>query len=190
MTRLTLGLVADTHVPDRRRRLHPALLPALRAAGVSQILHAGDISRPRVLAELAQVAPVLAVRGNRDWFRSDDLPLTRCLTAGGVRVGLTHGHGGWRVYLADRLRYLVMGPQSFEFFAERAVAMLPDAQVVVFGHSHEPMVTQLGNCLVINPGSACCQALPGRGPTFALLHIEGKKFEAEIVSMDIQPSKQ
>lgn len=184
MTRLTLGLVADTHVPDRRRQLHPGLLPALRAAGVSQILHAGDISRPRVLAELAQVAPVLAVRGNRDWFHCADLPLTRGLVAGGLRIGLTHGHGGWRAYLADRLRYLVMGPQSFEFFAERALAMLPDAQVVVFGHSHEPMITQVGDTLVINPGSVCCQALPGRAPTFGLLHINGKQAEAQIVELD------
>ncbi|MCW5876961.1 MAG: metallophosphoesterase family protein, partial [Anaerolineales bacterium] len=183
MSRITLGLVADTHVPDRRRRLHPGLLPALRAAKVSQILHAGDICLPAILAELGQVAPVLAVRGNRDWFRSADLPLARHLPAGGLRIGLTHGHGGWRAYLGDKLRYLLMGPQSFDFFAQRAAAMLPEADVVVFGHNHEPMVQQVGGRLVVNPGSACCQVFPDRAPTFGLLHINGKQAEAEIVEL-------
>lgn len=184
MSRITLGLVADTHVPDRRRALHPQLLPALQRAGVSQILHAGDISRPRILQALGAVAPVLAVRGNRDWFRAPDLPLTRYVSAGALRIGLTHGHAGWRAYLKDRLRYFLMGPQSFEFFAERAVRLLPEADVVVFGHSHEPMLRHIGDCLVINPGSACCQALPDRAPSFALLHIEGQTAQAEIVNLD------
>ena len=62
-----LGVVADTHIPDRVRSLHPDLLPGLKAANAEVILHAGDICSPVVLAELSQVAPVVAVRGNRDW---------------------------------------------------------------------------------------------------------------------------
>lgn len=71
---LTVGVVADTHIPDKARWLHPALIPALQRAGVQTILHCGDISAPRVVAMLEQVAPVVAVRGNRDWAFARVLP--------------------------------------------------------------------------------------------------------------------
>ena len=70
---VTLGVVTDSHVPDRMRALPDALWPAL--AGVDAILHAGDVCVPRVLAALEQVAPVYAVAGNRDIFLR--LPLDR-----------------------------------------------------------------------------------------------------------------
>ncbi|MFZ3078594.1 MAG: metallophosphoesterase family protein, partial [Bellilinea sp.] len=72
-----LGVVADTHIPDRVRSLHPDLLPGLSAAKVEAILHAGDICSPAVLAVLSQVAPVVAVRGNRDWAFAGTLPWAR-----------------------------------------------------------------------------------------------------------------
>ena len=184
MSRVTLGLIADTHVPDRRRALHPQVLPTFRRAKVGSILHAGDLSVPRVLVELETVAPVVAVRGNRDWFGFGDLPLHRTLIVGQVRIGLTHGHGSWAHYLADKFHYLLHGPRSFEFFTARAVSLVPDVDVVVFGHNHEPLVKHMDGKLVVNPGSACCQMLPGRPPTIGLLHIEGKAAHAEIVDLE------
>ena len=87
-----VGVVADSHIPDRMRALPPTALEAL--AGVDAILHAGDICVQRVLDALAAVAPVYAVRGNRDLLLR--LPLDRELSFEVVKVGLTHGHGGWR----------------------------------------------------------------------------------------------
>jgi putative phosphoesterase len=178
----TLGLIADTHVPDRRRDLHPRILPIFREAGVSTILHAGDIAVPRVLKELAQVAPVTAVRGNRDWIVR--LPYHRTLTVEDVRIGLTHGHGSWGQYGRDKLRFLLRGPQTFEYFMQRAISLAGNVDVVVFGHNHEPMVKDVDGKLVVNPGSACCQMLPGKPPSVALLHIDGDKASAEIVNLD------
>lgn len=181
---VTIGLIADTHVPDRRRDLHPGALRTFREAKVAHILHAGDISVPRILAELAQIAPVSAVRGNRDWFGFSDLPYHRMLEFEGVRVGLTHGHGNWGHYLRDKLRFLIYGPQSFDHFTRRAVRMLPGANVVIFGHNHEPMIKMVDDMLVVNPGSACCQVFPSKPPSVALLHIENGKAHAELVSLD------
>ncbi len=62
----TLGLISDTHIPDRAAELNPRVLQIFEEARVSQILHAGDIMNQTVLDELAQVAPVQAVCGNRD----------------------------------------------------------------------------------------------------------------------------
>jgi putative phosphoesterase len=178
-----IGLIADTHVPDRSRQLNPAVLPAFDKAGVSRILHAGDISVPRVLQQLEELAPVLAVRGNRDWFGFSDLPMQRVIEIDGKRIGLIHGHGSWGIYLRDKARFLLRGPRSFEFFMQRAIGLIRDVDVLVFGHNHEPMIKEKDGVLVVNPGSACCQVLPGRPPTVGLLHIEREKTRAEIVEL-------
>lgn len=181
MATLTIGLIADTHVPDRKRELDPRVLPVFAAARVSAILHAGDISVPRVLAQLGEVAPVSAVRGNRDWLALRSLPAKLVLEFGGARIGLAHGHLNWRSYARDKLRFFLRGPQSFEFFANRVAAEFRDVDAVVFGHNHEPMVRQMDGKLVLNPGSACCQVLPERTPSVGLLHIEDGSLRAEIV---------
>jgi len=183
MTKITLGLIADTHVPDRKRELNPQVIPIFKQARVSMILHAGDISVSRVLAELEQVAPVAAVRGNRDWFRFKDLPLKRIVEIGGKRIGLTHGHLSWGNYAGDKLNFLLRGPQTFDFFAQRAAKEMEGVDALVFGHNHEPMVKEMDGKLVINPGSACCQVLKDRLPTVGLLHIEEGEIRVEIVEL-------
>lgn len=180
MANITLGLIADTHVPDRKRGLDPRILPAFEQAGVTAILHAGDISTPTLLEELSQIAPVHAVRGNTDWFGFRDLPTYRRLEFGGVHIGLAHGHINWPHYLRDKLAYLLYGPRSFDYFTQRIRAFFTDMDVIVFGHTHEPWVGRFGSALVVNPGSACCQVLQGRHPSYALLHIRPGGVEAEI----------
>lgn len=183
MTRTVLGLIADTHVPDRCRRLHPQVLPIFARAGVNAILHAGDISTPDVLEQLESVAPVVAVRGNRDWFGFDDLPLKRQITVGQVTIGLTHGHGGLRPYWSDKWRYIIFGPQPFEKFTLRAMQMFPQADVIVHGHSHEPLIKHIQGKLVINPGSPCHQTLPDKLPSVGLLTIQGKNLTPELIEL-------
>ncbi len=164
------------------RRLHPAILPTLEKAGVSQILHAGDISIPKVLKQLEEVAPVLAVRGNRDWFLN--LPMQRIIQAQGKRIGLVHGHGNWASYLRDKARFLLRGPQTFEFFMLRAMGLVNNVGILVFGHNHEPMVKNVNGLLVINPGSACCQAVANKPPSVAILRIQEGQAKAEIVFLE------
>ena len=120
-----LGVIADTHIPDRSKALHTAVLPAFEEAGVEAILHAGDVSTPRVIEELEAVAPVVAVLGNRDWLALRHLPLTRVLEYDGLQIGMTHGHGGLRAYLAEKVGYLLNGPQPFSYFMNVAVNTLP-----------------------------------------------------------------
>ena len=185
MRRYSIGVVADTHVLDRRRKLDPALLPMLRKAGVQQILHAGDITLPRVLRELEEVAPVVAVRGNRDWFRAADLPLSRVIEIQGKQIGMTHGHGGLGSYLRDKLRFLAKGPAVFSVFKNRAIALLPsDVDAIVFGHTHAPMLLNENNKLIVNPGSACCQIVEGVAPSFGLIHIIEDDISGEIVYLE------
>ena len=185
---IVLGIIADSHVPDRMRALPPTLWEAL--AGVDAILHAGDLSAPRVLAELERVAPVYAVKGNRDLF--SPLPLDRVLTFGGVRVGLTHGHGGWRRYAPARLRAMLLGQVSRPPSAARTRQFLQqmrgrftDVQVIVFGHSHRPVNQWVDGVLMFNPGSLGPDYRVRPGPAIGRLTLTGGAVQAEIVPVPI-----
>ena len=181
----TIGVIADTHIPDRAQQLPQVALDVFAEAQVDAILHAGDISLRHVLKQLGQIAPVHAVRGNRDLLITG-LPLHRTLQFEGVTVGLTHGHGSWRAYLGDKLRYLIFGPDSFHIYEQRALRAFPDVDIVVFGHNHTPLNDQRDQRLLFNPGSAT-RPNPWLGsipPSVGLLHIDGPEFKAEIVSLD------
>ncbi len=179
---LTMGVVADTHVPDRLRNLHPGLLPALRAAGVARILHAGDVCAPVVLDELATVAPVTAVRGNRD-LTLRHLPLVQRLDVEGVPLALTHGHGGFWNYLRDKWRYMRDG-YRFERFQYLLPHLAPWARVIVFGHTHYPENVWDNDRLLFNPGSAGWNPLFPR-PSYGLLHFyPGGRVVGEILALD------
>ncbi len=177
-----LGVVADTHIPDRLRALPPRLFDVLR--GVDLILHSGDICHPRVLTELGALAPVVAVRGNRDvLYRAHwTLPLDRIVEIGGVRIGLTHGHGGLWGYVAEKLLYYTVG-----FRLERLNAAVrtrfnfTGVQVIVFGHSHFPVNACRDGVLMFNPGSVGPEYKTPLGATVGILTIRGNTASGEIV---------
>ena len=149
---LTIGVIADTHVPDRVRELDPQVLQVFGAANVAVILHAGDITGPQVLAQLERVAPVYAVGGNRDWVLLGRLPAERRLSFEGVSIGMAHGHGGWKKYLRDKPYFYRYGYRH-ERLLPRLQAAFPDVQVIIFGHGHTPLNRWENGQLLFNPGS-------------------------------------
>jgi putative phosphoesterase len=180
---ITLGIIGDTHVPDRRAGVNPLALDIFRQAEVGAILHAGDVSVRRVLSELEEIAPVHAVRGNRDWISLSSLPFRKVLTFEGIRLGMVHGHGTVLEYLFDKVDYVIHGLDQ-ERYKRRALATFPDVDVVVFGHLHIPVNEWVGNRLLFNPGSACCPDIGRYRPAIGLLRIEGPgKLHAEIVPL-------
>lgn len=175
---VTLGVVADTHIPDRMAALPPATFDLLR--GVDAILHAGDLSTWRVVDELRALAPVHVVRGNRDLFFRR-LPLDQVLTFEGVRVGLTHGHGGWWGYLEEKWYYHTVG-YHLDRFKHRVLTRFHDVQAIVFGHSHRAANERVGNVLLFNPGAlGPSYYAPHHGPTVGKLYIAGGTVRGEIM---------
>jgi predicted phosphodiesterase len=191
----TIGVIADTHIPDRLRKLPDGLLPGLTAARVSLILHAGDIISPLVLDLLGEVAPVIAVKGNRDWALK--LPLIHTLDLYGVKVGLTHGHGGLIPYLLDKIRHIRHGYQ-FERYQDHLLATftpqsitaapcpggnLSRLKVIVYGHTHVPELRWENDILFFNPGAAIACLQNGFKPRYGLLRFyEGGRVEGEIIA--------
>ena len=174
-----LGVICDSHIPDRMRALPPAMFEAL--AGVDAILHAGDICVQRVLDALAELAPVYAVRGNRDLALR--LPLDRELAFEGVRLGLTHGHGGLARYARERLYTTFLGYYHTRFLRQ-VRARFGSVQAVVFGHSHRPVNFVLNGVLMFNPGSLGPDYRKPHGPAVGLLTIEAGAVRGEIIRLD------
>ena len=178
-----VGVVADTHIPDRERALHPALAEVLRSNGVQLILHAGDISVPRVLVSLEEIAPVLAVKGNRDLAFGTRLPLSRQLRFNGQRVLLTHGHMGALTYWIDKFQHLFSGYRSERYIA-RLEQTDPKAVVYIFGHSHCAEEIHHGDKLFFNPGSVSFALPPEKRRSCGLLYFSATSVRSQIVYLD------
>ena len=160
---MRIGLLSDTHIPYRAPALTPAILEALRE--VDLILHAGDVDEPWALAPLAALAPVQAVSGNRHLLdRSSGgatLPAVVELEAAGFHLAMTHGYLGgligWLWKFREMLRHLA-GHGDFPAHDAAIVRALlrrfPQADVIVFGHTHRYYQAYHGQTLVVNPGAA------------------------------------
>ncbi|HSN05440.1 MAG TPA: metallophosphoesterase family protein [Nitrospira sp.] len=125
------GVIADTH-----GLFDPALVEHF--AGVTTILHAGDIGDPDVIRRLQQIAPVVAVSGNVDDFERSGFPRARVIRRAGAIIAIRHilfekGH------LTDDAREWLAAAQP---------------HVCIFGHSHRPAIDRHGGTILFNPGSA------------------------------------
>jgi len=183
MSALTLGVIADTHIPDRAAQIPLTALDLFTKHNVHAILHAGDLSVQQVLHQLAEIAPVHAIRGNTDVLLLGKLPWKRQLEFSGVSIGMAHGHGNWLKYIPNRIDYFLHGPKKFSYYEETARQQLPGCQVVVCGHTHVPANYWREGQLIFNPGSATkpntvMASLP---PSVGLLHLSQGNVRGEIV---------
>ncbi|MFC4011200.1 metallophosphoesterase family protein [Nonomuraea purpurea] len=157
---MNVVVLSDTHAPRRWRSCPPRVAEHLRGADV--ILHAGDVCLASVIGELAAYAPVHVVKGNNDG-PDVEAPETLELTLEGLRIGMIHDSGPAKGRLA-RMRKL-----------------FPEADLVVFGHSHIPLDESGEGLRIFNPGSPTDRRRQPQG-TVGLLTIErGVITRAEIV---------
>lgn len=144
---MKVGVLSDTH-GLLRNEVYAAF------EGVAHILHAGDVQEPAIITELEVIAPVTAVFGNVDgWELRQRLPEVATLELEGVALTVVHGHQWGSPRVKDLLE------------------AYPDAGVIVYGHTHKPLVERHGGTLVVNPGSAGPQRF-GRPVTVAVLSLE------------------
>lgn len=146
-----VGVVADTHCPEFLDSLPEWVLRSLR--GVDVILHAGDVNGAATLEALGQIAPVEAVRGDHDGALGS-LPETRRLTIAGRRFVLVHGQRSrWIEEPQTLLWTLSLGYyRPHKRLARSLRRRFPDADVIVFGHTHRPHTGKVDGALLFNPG--------------------------------------
>ena len=174
----TLGIITDTHIPQRIKDLPPRVFEVFR--GVDRILHAGDINSQRVLDQLAEIAPVEAVAGNADLFQHG-LPLARVIEVEGRRIGLVHGHGGWSRYLRSKVR------DRFGFNEDHYLKIVHGSfgpvDAIVFGHTHRFYRAERSGILLFNPGPIAPDFYNTPGPQVGLLHVLAGTLQAEIAEV-------
>lgn len=154
---MLIGLISDTHSQMRVEAL-------VALEGVELILHAGDVGGLSVLRELRGIAPVHAVLGNTD-DPAMGLPERVDLSLGGLEVHVSHGHE--------------LGSPTPDTLASRY-----DADVIVYGHTHKPLIEARGKTLIVNPGAAGPRRF-NLQPSIAMLRIEHGRATAEIVPLEI-----
>lgn len=155
-------VTADTHMPKKGKQLPDRLIQELEAADF--IIHAGDWSSMDVYRELSEYAPVKGVYGNvDDEHIRGYFPPRELLEVSGYKIGITHGHGEKKT-TEQRAR---------DTFSDDRV------DVIIFGHSHIPMVRYYKKTLLLNPGSPTDKRwLPHY--SFAILEV-GEEMRAEMV---------
>jgi len=131
-----LAIIADTHMTGTGTRRLPERCAELVAAS-DLVVHAGDIMTPEALIEIEAIGPpVRAVTGNMDGAElRARLPETDVIEVEGARLAVLHDAGP----AAGRL--------------QRMRGRFPDADAVVFGHSHIPLHERDGGFQIFNPGS-------------------------------------
>ena len=154
---MLVGLVSDTH-----GLIRPELFTALE--GVQLILHAGDVGGSDVLTELGAVAPVQAVYGNTDPPGTPNLAPELELDLDGLSIHVSHGHE-------------VGSPTAEKLLARYT------ADIIVFGHTHKPLIERAGSRLVVNPGAAGPRRFSLK-PSVARMRVEKGEVDVEIVWLD------
>jgi putative phosphoesterase len=161
---LRIAVISDTHLPRGSRRLPEECVDRLRAADL--ILHAGDLMRLPVLEQLESYGPVVAVHGNVDDSEvCAALPEVTSVDAGAVTIGLVHDAGPANGRLA-RLR-----------------RRFPDADAVVFGHSHIPLRERAPDGFqIFNPGSPTERRRAPRH-TMGIATVVGAQLTFELIAL-------
>ncbi|HEX4010014.1 MAG TPA: metallophosphoesterase family protein [Solirubrobacteraceae bacterium] len=163
---MEIAIISDTHLPKGSRRLPEACVARLTTADL--IIHGGDLVQLSVLQELQALGPrVVAVHGNVDDAAvRAALPETAIVDAGEHRIGIIHDAGP----ATGRLR--------------RLHARFPDAQAVVFGHSHIPLHERAPNGFqIFNPGSPTDRRRQPRFTMGACRGHAGARLEFELVEL-------
>lgn len=156
---MKVGVLSDTH-GLLRNEIYGAF------EGVDRVVHAGDVGDPAILTELEVIAPVTAVCGNvDDWALGTALADEARLELAGAHLAIVHGHRFGAPKVPDLL------------------ASYPDADVIIYGHTHKALCERHGARLVLNPGSAGPQRLH-QPVTAALLSFQpGRPPDARILTL-------
>jgi putative phosphoesterase len=161
---MKIGLISDTHIPKRSTKIPEKVFESFK--DVDLILHAGDLTDESVINDLESLAPVIAVQGNVDILTGLDLPKSKVITVGKMKIGLIHGNIRPR---GDT--------QQLYYLAKEL-----DANILVSGHTHIPMAEQIEDVLLLNPGSPTAPRLAD--PSVMILEItDDNEVDVEVIKI-------
>ncbi|MCH5338502.1 MAG: metallophosphoesterase [Acetatifactor sp.] len=144
-------IVSDTH------RKNENYFVAVEREKPDMVIHCGDVEGSEYALTEAAGCPVYITLGNNDFF--SNLPRELDLDIGPYKVWVTHGHN----------YYVSMGSEHI-----RREALIKGVDIVIYGHTHRPVVDQSGKVIVVNPGSLSYPRQEGHRPSYVLMELDEK----------------
>jgi uncharacterized protein len=162
---MKIGVISDTHMPEKGKELPLKLCNELKKCDM--VIHVGDMVTAVVVQDLKKICPNLkAVCGNMDPAEiRQQFPEKEVIQVGKFRIGIKHGFGP-----PDKLLSLMK-----EAFKSDNVDM------IIFGHSHNPVNEKIGKIIFFNPGSPTDEIFAPY-KSFGIIEINDK-IEARIVKI-------
>lgn len=145
-------IVSDTHGKN-----HCLIDTINRVGSIDLLIHLGDFENGEDYIRTMAPCPVEFVSGNNDFFNG--LPKDKLIQIGKYRVLMTHGH-----------RYGV----NFSTAVIIEAAKKQQADIVMFGHTHVPLIDMTGSVWAVNPGSLAFPRQSGRVPTFMIMELDSE----------------
>lgn len=143
-------VVSDTH--GHTKNLERVLE---KVGDIDLFIHCGDLEGGEDYIRALVEVPCYMVAGNNDWF--SDLQREMEISVDDYRIWITHGNN-----------YGVsMGPERL---LEEAAARNVD--VVMYGHTHRPLIEYQDNIVIVNPGSLSYPRQNGRKPSYLIMEID------------------
>ncbi|MFH1837519.1 MAG: metallophosphoesterase family protein [Candidatus Omnitrophota bacterium] len=159
---MKIGVISDTHIPVTALRLPDKVYSYFKSCDL--IVHAGDATEESVIEELRAIAETKAVCGNMDSFDlKKKLPKKIVFKVGNKEIGVMHGSG-----------------PPFKVMQNVAKEFSPKPDIIIFGHTHIPMIDRHEGVLFFNPGSAT-DSVCSKCCSFGIIEINGDDIKAEIV---------
>ena len=168
--KVTFGVVADTHVPDRVKNLPAQMLATFRDLEPDGILHAGDACNKWVVQTLEEIAPVTIVQGNRDFFFGLRSPINERIDVNGLKIVIAHGHRSLFHYFIDKVATIRYG-YRFTRYYQQLHQDFPEANIIIFGHTHHQTARWVEGQLLFNPGVAYPCKYNNFEPQYGVLSI-------------------
>jgi len=157
-----IGILSDTHLSTPTETFRKMVDFCFHDADV--ILHAGDLTDLSILQAFSGKT-VHAVHGNMCApLTRLSLPEKKVIQIGGFTIGLIHRAG-----------------HTYDF-EDRLIEIFPEADCIVYGHTHRPVCHRLGGILYVNPGSFSGSGYSGAGGTFAILEA-GETLQGQIYQL-------
>lgn len=144
-------IVSDTH------RKNENYFVAVEREKPDMVIHCGDVEGSEYALTEAAGCPVYITLGNNDFF--SNLPRELDLDIGPYKVWVTHGHN----------YYVSMGSEHI-----RREALIKGVDIVMYGHTHRPVVDQSGQVIAVNPGSLSYPRQEGHRPSYVVMELDEK----------------
>ena len=165
---IEIAVISDSHVLDRADQIPEKFWDKIESADI--VVHAGDFAREETFNALEHYSTEFyGVKGNCDFFESDDMSESKTFEAEGLKFGVYHGTG--------------ITPRGHKPTLEKIAQEDLECDILIHGHSHQDDI-YLGDNLLLNPGS--CTGVGGgsarpSNPTMIEISIEDEKVEVAII---------